>query len=65
MVIQKMQPSYNKVLPIEKIISILSYLSMGIIGVIWLIIELAFLAPKTQKTAVEENKSDAEVVENK
>ena len=38
MVIQKMQPSYNKVLPIEKIISILSYLSMGIIGVIWLII---------------------------
>ena len=35
------------------------------IGVIWLIIELAFLAPKTQKTAVEEKKSDAEVVENK
>lgn len=34
------------------------------IGVIWLIIELAFLAPKAQKAAVEEKKSESEVVEN-
>jgi signal peptidase II len=34
------------------------------IGVIWLIIELAFLAPKAQKVAEEEKKSDAEVAEN-
>ncbi len=34
------------------------------IGVIWLIIELAFLAPKVQKVAEEEKKSDAEVAEN-
>lgn len=34
------------------------------IGVIWLIIELAFLAPKAQKATVEEKKSESEVVEN-
>lgn len=34
------------------------------IGVIWLIIELAFLAPKTQKAAEEEKKLESEVVEN-
>lgn len=32
-----MQPNY-KVLPIEKIISILSYFTMGIVGLFWLII---------------------------
>ncbi len=34
------------------------------IGVIWLIIELAFLAPKAQKAAADEKKSESEVVEN-
>lgn len=34
----KMQYNSTKVLPIEKIISILSYISMGTIGLIWIII---------------------------
>ena len=34
------------------------------IGVIWLIIELAFLAPKAQKAAMEEKISESEVAEN-
>ncbi len=33
-----MQHSTIKVLPIEKIISILSYISMGIVGLVWLLI---------------------------
>lgn len=32
-----MSHNYSKVLPLEKIISILSYISMGIIGVFWII----------------------------
>ena len=35
------------------------------IGVIWLIIELAFLGPKAQKAVAKEKKSDAEMAENK
>lgn len=34
----KVQHNTTKVLPIEKIISILSYLTMGIVGLIWLLI---------------------------
>lgn len=34
------------------------------IGVFWLIIELAYLAPKAQKAIASEKKSDTEVVEN-
>ncbi len=33
-----MQHNYNHITPIEKIISILSYVTMGIAGVIWIII---------------------------
>ena len=32
-----MSLNYSKVLPLEKIISILSYASMGIVGVLWII----------------------------
>ena len=35
------------------------------IGVIWLILELAFLGPKAQKAVEKEKKSDAEIAENK
>ena len=35
------------------------------IGIIWLIIELAFLAPKAQKAVMKEKKSDVEIAENK
>ena len=33
-----MQPDTNKILPLEKMISVLSYISMGFIGFLWLII---------------------------
>ena len=33
-----MQPDTNKILPLEKIISALSYISMGFIGFLWIII---------------------------
>lgn len=32
-----MKPIDNKIFPIEKIISVLSYLSMGVLGIIWVI----------------------------
>ncbi len=32
-----MQPETQKILPIEKIISVLSYFSMGVIGFLWII----------------------------
>ena len=35
------------------------------IGIIWLIIELAFLGPKAQKAVMKEKKSDVEMTENK
>ena len=42
-----MSHNYSKVLPLEKIISILSYMSMGIIGVLWII--LAYVMKKNLK----------------
>ena len=38
---------HNKILPLEKIVSVLSYLSMGIVGIIWVI--LAYILKKNIK----------------